>query len=164
MLLLSSVRWLSAREQGREELQGGSIAWHKAKGWARPVARDQAGQSLLGMAAAFISLLVVVGLSVDLALIYVERIQSGRACDAASLAGAEELPFEEFAVKRAIHHLAENGYDPANTELIVKGPANAASPSWDALPGSRGTITVDTESYQDSGLEDPHDSADKIRV
>jgi Mg-chelatase subunit ChlD len=109
-------------------------------------------------------LLVIIGLAIDLGLMYVERIQLGRACDAAALAGAQELPFEEFAVKRAIQYLTENGYDPSNTELVVMGPANAGALSWPAPAGSRGTITIDTESYENDDTGDRDNSADKIRV
>jgi hypothetical protein len=138
--------------------------WHKVKRWTRQVIREQAGQSLLIMALAFVSLLVIIGLAIDLGLVYIERIQLGRACDAAALAAAQELPFEDFAVKRAMHYLAENGYDPNNTELVVLGPKNSASLSWPAPPDSRGTVTIDTETFEDRKAADPDNSADKIRV
>ena len=114
--------------------------------WTGRIARDQTGQSLLIIAGAFVGLLVIIGLAIDLGLMYIERIQLGRACDAAALAGAQELPFEDFAARRAIQYLRENGYDPTNTELIVLGPsAHLGDPGylgWTAPANSRGTMAV----------------------
>jgi hypothetical protein len=141
--------------------------WHRFKRWVGRVTRDEAGQSIFIIAAAFVALLVIIGLAIDLGLMYIERIKLGRACDAAALAAAQDLPFEEFAARRAIQYLTENGYDPNNTELIVLGPENAATLSWTAPPDSRGTITIDMESYEDSEIKvqsEKDNSADKIRV
>lgn len=138
--------------------------WQNTKRWTRYLGRDEGGQSLIVVAAAVLGLMVIIGLAVDLGLMYIERIQLGRACDAAALAGAQELPFEDFAVKRAIQFLKENGYDPTNTELIVTGPANAAALSWPAPADSRGTIIIDTEKYENDYTGDRDNSADKIRV
>lgn len=141
--------------------------WQKMKRWTRRVTRDEAGQSLIIMVVAFFALLVIIGLAIDLGLMYIERIKLGRACDAAALAAAQDLPFEEFAARRAIQYLTENGYDPTNTELIVMGPTNAAALSWPAPADSRGTITIDMEAYEDDDLRtqaERDNSADKIRV
>jgi hypothetical protein len=128
--------------------------------------RDEAGQSLIILVVAFFALLVIIGLAVDLGLMYIERIKLGRACDAAALAAAQDLPFEEFAARRAIQYLLENGYDASNTELIVRGPSNAAALSWPAPADSIGTITIDMEAYEDGDLSgsEKDNSADKILV
>jgi len=140
--------------------------WHRVKQSVRRISRDEAGQSIIIIAVAFVGLLVIIGLAIDLGLMYIERIKLGRACDAAALAAAQDLPFEEFAARRAIQYLTENGYDPTNTELIVLGPANEADLSWAAPAGSRGTITIDMESYEDADAKkgEKDNSADKIRV
>ncbi len=136
--------------------------------WTSRVAREQAGQSLLIIAVAFVGLLVIIGLAIDLGLMYIERIQLGRACDAAALAGAQELPFEDFAARRAIQYLRENGYDPTNTELIVLGPsAHLGDPGylgWSAPASSKGTVTIDCDRFEDSTAPDPNNSADKVMV
>ena len=140
--------------------------WQKMGRWTRRVTKDEAGQSIIILTVAFVALLVIVGLAIDLGLMYIERIKLGRACDAAALAAAQELPFEEFAAKRAMQYLRENGYDPSNTELIVLGPSNAGALGWAAPAGSRGTITIDMERYEDGDLKgsEKDNSADKIRV
>ena len=140
--------------------------WHKIRRWTRHAIKDEAGQSVFIMALAFVVLLVIIGLAIDLGLMYIERIQLGRACDAAALAGVQELPHEEYAARRAIQYLKENGYDPAEYELEVLGPTNAAALSWSAPANARGKITIDMETYEDSGLHGTakDNSADKIRV
>ena len=141
--------------------------WLKIKRWTRRVTKDESGQSILIMAVAFIALLLIIGLAIDLGMMYIERVKLSRACDAAALAAAQDLPFEEFAAKRAIQYLAENGYDPSNTELIILGPTNAADLGWDPPANSRGTITIDMQTYEDDSLPSQGEidnSADKIRV
>jgi hypothetical protein len=126
--------------------------------------RSEAGQSLIILVVAFFALIAIIGLAIDLGLMYIERIQLGRACDAAALAAAQELPFEDFAAERAKQYLMENGYDPTNTELIVLGPI--ADLGWAAPANSRGTITINTERFENTDLADPEksSSADKILV
>jgi hypothetical protein len=145
--------------------------WHKMRRLARRAKRDQAGQSIVILAAAFVALLVIIGLAIDLGLMYIERIKLGRACDAAALAAAGDLPFEEYAARRAMQYLRENGYDPTNTEMIILGPSDASvqailnSFGWTAPANPRGTITIDMESYEDPKMKkDKDNSADKIRV
>jgi len=75
---------------------------------APPVARK--GQSLIIVAFAIITLVALVGLAVDLGLLFVERIRIRRAADAAALAAAAELPLESAAHVRALEYLQENGY------------------------------------------------------
>ena len=64
--------------------------------------RGESGQSIILLTAAFVALLLIVGLAIDLGMVYIERIRLSRACDAAALAAASELPLEEEAQRRAI--------------------------------------------------------------
>ncbi len=72
---------------------------------------QQRGQSLIIVAFLIVALLAAVGLAVDLGLMYVEKVRLGRAVDAAALAGAQELPDETVARRRAIEYLSLNGYE-----------------------------------------------------
>ncbi|HUS69438.1 MAG TPA: vWA domain-containing protein [Anaerolineae bacterium] len=76
-----------------------------------PMGDGQRGQSLIIVAFLIIALLAVVGLAVDLGLMYVEKVRLGRAVDAAALAGAQELPDEGAAYDRMVEYLNLNGYD-----------------------------------------------------
>jgi len=76
-----------------------------------PMGDGQRGQSLIIVAFLIIALLAVVGLAVDLGLMYVEKVRLGRAVDAAALAGAQELPDEAAAYDRMVEYLNLNGYD-----------------------------------------------------
>lgn len=77
----------------------------------RKAARQQGrGQSLILVAFAIIALVALVGLAIDLGLVYIERIKVRRAADAAALAAAAELPLEGAAHVRALEYLQENDY------------------------------------------------------
>ena len=77
----------------------------------RGAMRAQSGQSLIILAFAFLGLIAMLGLALDLGLVYIERVRIKRAVDAATLAGVVELPFEEDAFARSIEYLSLNGYD-----------------------------------------------------
>jgi hypothetical protein len=139
--------------------------------WIHRATHGEGGQSLLIVAFAFVALLVIIGLAVDLGLVYVERIRLGKACDAAALAAAQELPFEEFAIKRAMQYLRENGYGPENTRLHVSGPPSgdgaAIESSWNQHNSDViGDVYVDCQEFEDDTLSgsERDNSADKIRV
>ncbi len=87
--------------------------------WRQP----QRGQSLIIIILAMIGILALVGLSVDLGLVYVERVRVSRAADAAALAAVSELPAETAAHQRAKAYLVENGYDPnaSDVRLVIDG-------------------------------------------
>lgn len=134
---------------------------------------DESGQSLIIVAGAFIALLVIIGLAIDLGMVYVERIKIGKACDAAALAGAQELPFEDYAARRAMQYLEENGYTPQNTTITVTGPDNAAAimSEWNSQNGQGGvrvigSIRIECDQFEDKTLplNEQDTSADKIRV
>jgi hypothetical protein len=71
----------------------------------------ESGQSLIILALAFLGLIAMLGLALDLGLVYIERVRVKRAVDAATLAGVVELPYEEDAIARAIEYLNLNGYN-----------------------------------------------------
>ena len=117
--------------------------WQKARWMARRLGREQSGQSMIILSAAAIGLLIIVGFAIDLARMYTERIRLGRACDAAALAAAQELPDEGLAAARAMQYLEENGYGPRDVQLEilwVEGPANP--PDESRWTGTRGTATI----------------------
>ncbi len=71
----------------------------------------QGGQVLIIVAVGVFVLLILVGLAVDLGLYFIERVRIARAVDAATLAAAYELPFEDAARMQALDYLQQNGYD-----------------------------------------------------
>jgi len=85
--------------------------------------RPQKGQSLVIVILAMIGILALVGLSIDLGLVYVERVRVGQAADAAALAAVVELPAENAAHERARVYLMENGYDAdaPGVRLVIDG-------------------------------------------
>ncbi len=148
---------------------------HKVRQIIKHSFPGETGQSLLLIALAFVALLLVIGLAIDLGLLYVERIKIGKACDAAALAAAPELPFEDFAVRRAMQYMEENGYGPDRIHLVVK-PMPTGSPNyveaWNDQNGDKvvGTITIDVESYRacdpspENCVTRKPNTADKIMV
>jgi hypothetical protein len=79
------------------------------------------GQSLIILAFAFLALIAMLGIALDLGLVYVERVRLKRSIDAAVLSGVVELPFEEDAANRALEYLRLNGYDIPNAQVIMRG-------------------------------------------
>jgi Flp pilus assembly protein TadG len=92
---------------------------------------NQKGQSIIIFAFIFIGLIAMLGLALDLGLVYIERTRIKRAVDAATLAGVVELPNEEKAILRAIGYLDQNGYrlrdnaGNAQVNVWVRGCAHA---------------------------------------
>ncbi|MDM8520537.1 pilus assembly protein TadG-related protein [Anaerolineales bacterium HSG6] len=80
---------------------------------------EQQGQSLIVFVFSFVGLVAMLGLAIDLGLVYIERVKLNKAIDAAVLASVVELPFEEDAMNRSIEFLRENGYDVGD-DVIVK--------------------------------------------
>ncbi|MBN1994740.1 MAG: VWA domain-containing protein [Anaerolineae bacterium] len=91
---------------------------------------QQKGQSIIILAFAFMGLIAMLGLALDLGLVYIERTRIKRAVDAATLAAVVELPNEEKAYLRAIGYLDQNGYrlrNPAGqpqVNVYVRGCAH----------------------------------------
>jgi Mg-chelatase subunit ChlD len=122
----------------------------------------ESGQSIIILVFAFLGLVAMVGLALDLGMLYVERIRMKRAVDAATLAGVVELPDEEQAMARAIEYLELNGYD-VGTDVDIQvmgctrgGPtadlstlANRATLyDYISVANPRATFVLDTHSYQ----------------
>jgi Flp pilus assembly protein TadG len=85
-------------------------------------ASPESGQSFVLLAIIFMGLLALLGLALDLGLLYIERIHMKRAVDAATLAGVVELPDEEQAMRRAIEYLRMNGYNVGqDVNIMVLG-------------------------------------------
>jgi Flp pilus assembly protein TadG len=97
--------------------------------------REQKGQSIIIFTFAFLGLIAMLGLALDLGLVYIEKIKVSRTADAAALAAVVELPFEEDAMRRAIEYIRLNGYDVGvDTEVFIRGCiANPANPATGAL-------------------------------
>jgi Flp pilus assembly protein TadG len=104
------------------------------------------GQSLIIVAFAIIALIALVGLAVDLGLVYVERIRVRRAADAAALAAAAELPLEGAAQVRALEYLQENDYSCGLTASYAGGNLSFTCSSTDTRveinPGYAGHYTT----------------------
>jgi hypothetical protein len=119
---------------------------------------DQSGQSLIIVAFGFLALIAMLGLALDLGLVYIERVRIKRAVDAATLAGVVELPLEQESFERAIEYLDLNGYEPDETSIYVMGcirdPStealiNATTPySYRVVSDPRSTFIFDTLSFQ----------------
>ena len=126
----------------------------------------QRGQTLIIIVFAFIGILAFIGLGVDLANVYAERVKVSRAVDAAALAAAAELPLEDAAEGFALAYLQENGYDYTDTST-VRLIINEGTPDEVIAGASEAnamtTIWIDTAQYRKppSYLED---SPDRIKV
>lgn len=95
-----------------------TIILQKIKGLLRLAPTNQKGQSIIIITFAFIGLLAMLGLALDLGLVYVERTRLKRAVDAAVLAGVSELPGEESAFIQTINYLNQNGYSLRNSNGV----------------------------------------------
>jgi Flp pilus assembly protein TadG len=87
--------------------------------------REQKGQSIIIFTFAVLGLIAMLGLALDLGLVYIERVRVNRTTDAATLASVVELPYEQDAIERAIEYIRLNGYDAnpvdGDTEILVRG-------------------------------------------
>ncbi|MBN1581928.1 MAG: hypothetical protein JXA89_14585, partial [Anaerolineae bacterium] len=152
----------------------------KSQHLAKRIDRQEAGQSLILIVLAFVALLLIVGLALDLGLVYIERIKLGRACDAAALAAAQELPFEDAAIQRAMQYMRENGYGPDTVKLALGYGPTDVEPDWGSFPEYISTwngpmdgphewpiptVWIDTASYRDATTGNKDDGiSDKILV
>ncbi len=104
------------------------------------------GQALVIVAVGIFTLLILVGLAVDLGLYYIERVRIARAVDAATLAAAYELPMESAAHLQALDYLRQNGYDFADPGTVLfEDVGGIITTTGDA----RTAIQVDTAMFQD---------------
>ncbi len=81
----------------------------------------ESGQSIVIVTFAFLGLLAMLGVALDVGLVYIERVRLKRTVDAAALAAVTELPVEEEAMRRAMGYLSENGYDITQSKIYVAG-------------------------------------------
>lgn len=89
--------------------------------------KEQKGQSLIIFVFAILGLIAMMGLALDLGLVYIERVRVSRTTDAAALAAVVELPFEEEAIRRAAEFIELNGYTRESTEIRVRGCIDTSS-------------------------------------
>jgi|GEM_PF-2995427 len=84
--------------------------------------REQKGQSIIIFTFAVIGLIAMLGLALDLGLVYIEKVKVNRAADATALAAVVELPYEQDTINRAVEYIKLNGYDVGvDTEILVRG-------------------------------------------
>ncbi|MCL4301589.1 MAG: TadE/TadG family protein [Anaerolineae bacterium] len=96
--------------------------------------REQKGQSIIIFTFAFIGLIAMLGLALDLGLVYIEKVKVNRTADAATLAAVVELPYEQDTINRAIEYIQLNGYDVGvDTEILVRGCVVSDTSYVDAL-------------------------------
>jgi hypothetical protein len=122
--------------------------------WRRVQARHpepESGQSLIILAFAFLGLIAMLGLALDLGLVYIERVRLKRAVDAATLAGVVELPYEDQSYQRALEYLELNGYDTANSNIYVRGCVRDINGYF----GSDPTALVNSSAYTYNLAVDP---------
>lgn len=101
------------------------------------------GQSIIILAATFLAFIAIVGLAIDLGLVYIERVKIARAVDAAALAAVQELPNEQLAQLRALEYLGKNGYDLTNSRIELSGTVKIGS-SWVITHVITGNLASDT--------------------
>lgn len=80
---------------------------------------QQKAQSTVIVAAAFVGLVGMLGLAIDLGLVWIEKVLLNRAIDAAVLASVVELPYEQDAMNRAVQYLELNGYEIGRDAAVV---------------------------------------------
>jgi Flp pilus assembly protein TadG len=140
------AQWLA---QNKYFVQGEIIMWwiRKVKlAWeARRLVRDENGQAMIIVVFSIIALMAIIGLGVDLGVVYVEKVRLARAVDAAALAGAQELPTEAAAHARAQEYLKANGYNPDNACIEIDGLGDCSGSTADTV------ISINTVDYQDGG-------------
>ena len=124
---------------------------------------NEKGQSIVLITLAFLGMLAMLGIALDLGLVYIEQLRLKRALDAAALAAAVELPNEEKAILRAMQFLDENGYTLRNASgqpqvnIYVRGCAHNGYLSSADLTNKGGDLDADPYLYFPGGgaLTDP---------
>jgi hypothetical protein len=143
---------------------GGSIVETKRFGTQEHI--GERGQSIILLAFVFVSFLIIIGLAIDLGLVYIERVRLGRAVDAAALGGVQELPGETAAFARAVMFLRDNGYTcPGNTTIYFNDPQEVNPPICSSA-NAMAVIHVNTADYRelDEFYNPLQDTAMRIRV
>lgn len=89
--------------------------------WLPAVKLNEKGQSIIIITFAFLGLIAMLGIALDVGLVYIERVRLKRTVDAAALAAVTELPSEEEAAVRAMNYLNANGYPLTSSNVYVAG-------------------------------------------
>ena len=84
---------------------------------SRKLLKNQRGSVLVLSALAFVSLIGLVGLTLDMGNLYLQQIKIQNAVDAAALCGAQDLPNTVSATTDANTYLTNNGELPANATI-----------------------------------------------
>ncbi|MCR4405954.1 MAG: pilus assembly protein TadG-related protein [Anaerolineae bacterium] len=84
----------------------------------QPAGGSEAGQSIIILTVAMIVFIALLGLALDLGLVYVRRIQLSRAVDAAALAAVVELPDVDAAEATATRFFHANGFPNADPDVV----------------------------------------------
>ena len=79
--------------------------------------RSEAGQSIVILTVAMIVFVALLGLALDLGIIYVRRVQLSRAVDAAALAAVVELPDVDAAEATATQFFHANGFPDVDPSI-----------------------------------------------
>ncbi len=79
--------------------------------------RSEAGQSIVILTVAMIVFIALLGLALDLGIIYVRRVQLSRAVDAAALAAVVELPDVDAAEATATQFFHANGFPDVDPSI-----------------------------------------------
>jgi len=179
---MASGTWSRARERviigSWYRFVGKMVRWdmhrvqRRIRAWVDEVrrpAQGQSGQSLIIIAFAFLGLVAMLGIALDLGLVYIERVRIKRAVDAAALAGVVELPYEQQSYERAWEYLDLNDYVADETSIYVLGCTrdvqdvdddgdtdeviNATTPySYHLALQPRNIFTFNTVIFQDSSV------------
>jgi Flp pilus assembly protein TadG len=141
------AQWFSGQIFAQGEVMMQWIRKKTRPAWkALRLVQDETGQAMIVVVFSIIALIAIIGLGVDLGVVYVEKVNLARAMDAAALAGAQELPTEEAAHARAMEYLKSNGYDPSNACIEIIGVSGDCSGSE-----ADTVISINTISYRDGG-------------
>ncbi len=89
--------------------------------WVPAAKLNEKGQSIIIITFAFLGLIAMLGIALDVGLVYIERVRLKRTVDAAALAAVTELPSEEEAAVRAMNYLNANGYPLTSSNVYVAG-------------------------------------------
>jgi len=107
--------------------------------WLPSAGLNERGQSIIIITFAFLGLIAMLGIALDVGMVYIERVRLKRTVDAAALAAVTELPVEEEAAIRAMNYLNENGYDLSVSNVYLAGCTKDIRNKYLASTGASGT-------------------------
>jgi hypothetical protein len=97
---------------------------HMSKNKKQNILRGERGSALAWMAMLTVVSIGMASLVIDVGFIQREQAEIQRACDAAALAGAKQLPYEGMALIRARDLAGDNGYIDGADGVTVAGTRN----------------------------------------